>query len=121
MPAPKRSPAPNTKSRNPQAREPPFELNILLPDGDHIVLHEKIDEDLGVEELLLKVRRIAAKGTDAEKLCQKVWKFGKHCQVIPPPPPQKDGKKEEEAKGDAKEAKDKKDEKKEEKQEESAG
>eukprot|EP00250_Pteridium_aquilinum_P005200 c15333_g1_i1 orf=1065-1817(+) len=77
----------------------------------------EVHEDLASDKVVVK-----GKGLDAEKLCEKVRKCGKHCQVIPPPPP-KEEKKEEEKKEEEKKAEgeEKKDEKKEEKKEESAG
>ncbi|MCO5558448.1 hypothetical protein L7F22_012031 [Adiantum nelumboides] len=50
-------PAPPTPIR----AHAPFELDILLPDGTNVILLEKADDDLGVEELLLRVRRLATK------------------------------------------------------------
>lgn len=73
----------------------------------------EVHEDLASDKVVVK-----GKGLDAEKLCEKVKKSGKHCQVIPPPPPPKEEKKEEEKKGETKEAEEKKEDKKEEKQEE---
>lgn len=72
----------------------------------------EVHEDPASDKVIVK-----GKGLDAEKLCEKVRKSGKHCVVIPPPPP-KEEKKEEEKKGETKEAEEKKEEKKEEKQEE---
>lgn len=76
-------------------------------------------ENLASDKVVVK-----GKGLDAEKLCEKVRKSGRHCEVIPPPPlepPQKEEKKEEEKKEESKDAEEKKEEKKEEKLEEGSG
>jgi hypothetical protein len=41
------------------------------------------------------------KGLDGEKVCAKLRKAGKHCQVVPPPEPPKEEEKKEEKKDDA--------------------
>ncbi|KAH7428856.1 hypothetical protein KP509_09G020200 [Ceratopteris richardii] len=49
-------PAPNDATCG-MRREPEFELNVLLPDGNNIVLHEKVDKKLKVNDFIRKVRK----------------------------------------------------------------
>ncbi|KAH7428834.1 hypothetical protein KP509_09G020000 [Ceratopteris richardii] len=49
-------PAPNDATCRMKG-EPEFELNVLLPDGNNIVLHEKLDKKLKVNDFICKVRK----------------------------------------------------------------